>query len=409
MPSHEMSPRRTVTRRSVLVGLGGAASLGLVPGAATRLLAAEERPRTILVVLEMAGGNDGLSTVVPHGDDEYYRLRRTTALKPGEVLPVGDGLGLHPRLVPLHRLWREGDLGIVLGVGYPQPNRSHFKSMDIWQAADPAGRRVGTGWLGRALDHGGDALDAGPEGAVNVGEELPFALAARTNQAISFRRAEAYRWIGREKEQAAFEALNAATAGDHVLPWLHRKGADALASSVRVRRAVGRYRPGAEYPRRGTLGRDLSLVAALIAGGLPTRIYTVKTGGFDTHTGQRARHDRLMEDLGAASAAFFDDLKAHGAADRVALVTFSEFGRRPKENGSGGTDHGTAGPCFVLGPGVTGGLYGRQPSLDHLDGNGDLVFTTDFRSLYATVLDRWLGVDPSPVLGKRYPTLGLFA
>ncbi len=393
--------RRDLFRQSAGAGLALAAlGRGAFPA-----LGAPTNDR-VFVVVQMSGGNDGLSTVVPFGEETLYRVRRTTAVAAKEVIRLGDGIGLHPGLSGLRPAWDAGRLAVVLGAGYPNPNRSHFESMDIWQTASPRGRQVPTGWLGRALDAGA-AGDAGAEASIHVGERVPYALESVSHDAIAIRYAEAYRWFGRSREQQAFEALNAARRGDDDPAWLHREAAEALASSARVRRTVSKYRPKSEYPTRGSLGRDLSLAAALIVGGIRARVISVETGGFDTHTQQQTRHDTLMHDLGDALGAFLADLEAQGVADRVVVMAFSEFGRRVAENASGGTDHGTAAPLFLVGRPLKGGLYGTQPSLDHLDHNGDLVFTTDFRRVYATILDRWLGVDAKRVLDGAYEGLGM--
>jgi uncharacterized protein (DUF1501 family) len=367
----------------------------------------------ILVVLEMTGGNDGLATVVPYEDDALYRYRSSTAIRPEEVLriePVA-GIGLHPNLSALRPLYDQGRVAIVLGAGYPHPNRSHFESMDIWHTASTEGRRVPTGWLGRAVD----ACCAGKsdaELAVRVGTSIPYAMRADVHKAIAFQQANAYRW-NREAGpgRAAFADLNGAPPGDEApgttLARLHRTAEDARASSERVRKAASDYKPKVAYPG-GSLARDLSLVAALIDAGLPTRVAYVAMGGFDTHAAQRVRHDALMRELGDAVAAFLGDLDAHGHGDRVTMLAFSEFGRRTRENASQGTDHGEAAPMFLFGKPLRGGLYGRQPSFGDLD-DGDIKMTTDFRRAYATVLDRWIGAPSKTVLGDAFAPLGFLA
>jgi uncharacterized protein (DUF1501 family) len=388
----------SLDRRTFLksAGLGTA---GLVLGA-PRLCAGEPDtgPDTILVVVQLSGGNDGLSTVVPHADPAYHRARRQTAIE--DVIEVGDHAGLHPNLDGLARLFGEGRLAIVQGVGYPEPQRSHFKSMDIWHTGDLRGRRRDTGWVGRAIDEccGGSAES---NLVVNIGNELPYALHAHRHKAVSFQQPQSYRWQGSAQVEEDFAALNRAREGESAVDWLHRQAAAARASSAEVRRAAAGYQTSTAYPTQ-PLGRDLRTVAGLIDGGLRTRVYYTSLGGFDTHVRQKNSHDNLMRALGDSLTAFQADLEAHGHADRVVTMVFSEFGRRVEENASGGTDHGTAGCMFVLGTKVRGGWHGRYPSLDELDGNGDLVMTTDFRGIYAALLDEWLGVDSKAVLGKRF-------
>lgn len=399
------------TRRDVLRAGFGLGALALVPD--IRFARAEgggEDPR-VLVVVELSGGNDGLSTVVPYEDDHLGRARSTTRIPDGELWKLEDGVGLHPGLAPLKPAWDAGALAIVEGAGYPQPNRSHFASMDIWHTGRLEGRRADTGWVGGAADE----REAGGRDAatVHIGTTVPYSLRSRRVAPIAFEAAAAYRWFGRGDELKVFEALQQRdpTLGDGAPEnvWLGETAREALASSDAVRRAAAAYRPAATYPRQGALGRQLSVVAALVAADFPARVYSVSLGGFDTHSGQRARHDGLMRQLGGSLAAFQEDLEKHGVAERVVVVTFSEFGRRVKENGSAGTDHGTAGPMFLLGPAVRGGRHGAPPRLDALDGGGDLVMTTDFRAVYATLLDRWLDVPHARVLGETFTPLPVLA
>jgi len=379
----------------------------------------------ILVILQLSGGNDGLSTVVPFGRDEYGRNRNRTRVEAGKILKLTNDIGLHPELKGLKALYDEGKLAVVQGTGYPDPNRSHFKSMDIWHAADHRGRAMSHGWVGRLVDT--QFTDSeNPNLVVHVGQRIPYALHAAIHRPVAFTAPQAYRWIGADREVAALEeaapicehepaparsmAANASAPRAHpgrdsALDRLRRVLQEAQESSQKVRDSVARFRPKVKYPP-SPLSAHLATVAALITGGLGTRIYSVEMGGFDTHVNQKNRHDNLMRTLGGAVTAFQRDLEAHGLADRVCLMAFSEFGRRVRENGSAGTDHGVAGPMFVLGTKVKGGLAGKHPSLSRLD-KGDLIHTTDFRRVYATLTDDWLGANHREVLGKRWPKLGL--
>jgi len=397
-----------ISRRSLLSkGLTGLSLAVTAPhflSLSSRVFAGEPvRDDRILVVLQFSGGNDGLSMVVPFEDPAYGRARRTTAVR--DPLELGEGLGLHPELKATHALFGDGKLAIVRGVSYPNPNRSHFESMDIWHTADLRGRASPTGWIGRAIDACCPNVND-PDLVVNIGKATPYALEAKVHKPISFENPESYRWAGAASDRDDFEKLNGAGGPNEEIQWLHRVAVDARASSKKIRAAAAGYRPKADYPR-GQLAGDLRTVAALIHGGLGTRVYYVSFGGFDTHNGQQNRYANLMRELDPALNAFYADLKAQGHLGRVLMVSFSEFGRRVDENASGGTDHGVAGPMLVLGESVKGGLYGKQPSLSDVDDNGDMKMQVDFRSVYATVLDDWMRVAPEKVLNGRFGKLPL--
>jgi uncharacterized protein (DUF1501 family) len=403
-----MPPR--VTRRSFLKsGVAGFSLAATAPhflSLSSRVFAAEPGADRILVVLQLSGGNDGLSMVVPHADPAYHRARRATRVDPGSVLQLPDGLGLHPDLKRLHGLFGDGRLAIVQGCSYPNPNRSHFTSMDIWHTASEKGRRLDTGWIGRAIDACCPRPDH-PNNVVNLGQSIPYALEAKVNKPVSFEAPETYRWAGNPGDKAKFEELNGPVTAQEQIQWLHRVAVDARASSEEVRAAAEGYASKAEYPR-SRLAADLRTVAALIAGGLRTRVYYVSFGGFDTHNAQPNRYANLMRELDPAVGAFWADLKAQGLSNRVLVLAFSEFGRRLEENASQGTDHGVAGPMLLLGETVKGGLHGRHPSLTDLD-EGDLKMGQDFRGVYAAVLEDWMAIDPRKVLDtspRKLPLLG---
>jgi uncharacterized protein (DUF1501 family) len=392
-----------------LFGLG-AALLGPQPFLNLAYGAPLTGDEPILVVVQLSGGNDGLSMVVPHGDDAYYRARQQTAIGRKEVVKLDGHVGLHPFLAPLKPLYDGGKLAIVQGVSYPNPNRSHFKSMDIWQAANLDGDRVGTGWIGRAVDRI-HPDETSPNLMVSVGRSVPLALAGEKHKPVAFAPGgRAYEGVADAPapmcEPCPECAGRAAADAKAQEEFLRQVAADAKVSSKKMVEAAARYKPRGTYPG-GPLAAQLRLVAALIAGKLDSRVFYVQQGGYDTHTTQRNRHDNNMKQLGEALAAFHADLDAQGLARRVTVLTFSEFGRRVKENASGGTDHGVAGPMFLLGNRVQGGLHGKHPSLTDLD-NGDLKMTTDFRSVYASVIEDWLGAkDAAPVLGGKFPKLPL--
>lgn len=405
------------TRREFLatglgtVGIGCGAPLFLVRSA---LAGPSERDAgAVLVVLQLGGGNDGLSSVVPLRNDDYRRLRRATRIDEREVLKISDEAGLHPNLTGFRDLLDARALAIVQSVGYPNPNLSHFHSMDIWHAADPKGRRTEAGWLGRAVDFlGGE--EPNPVLSVAIGSgAAPLAVEGERHRGLCFQQPNNFRFNagrGERTREDAYRALQQAgprIADNDALQFVTRTSVAANASSERIRELAAKRIGKSQYPAT-PLGRSLETVGALIAGGLETRIYYVIHGGFDTHAGQRGRHDRLMQQMSEAVVAFQRDLLAQGNADRVLTMAFSEFGRRAQENGSGGTDHGTAGPMFLIGPRVKPGLHGAAPSLADLD-KGNLKFSVDFRQVYAAILERHLEVRAKTVLGDDYAAFDCLA
>jgi uncharacterized protein (DUF1501 family) len=360
-----------------------------------------------LVLVQLSGGNDGLSTVVPWADDAYGRARQEIRVAEGEVLRLDDYRGLHPNLGRLKRLWDDGYLAIVEGCGYPEPVRSHFKSLEIWHTGRLIGRASGPGWIGR-LAEGPWRDDPTTELVVHVGANAPYSVFSNERPAISFSTPQGYRWVeGDGRELAAWNELGEARDGgsNPALARVREVLRDARDSSVRVRQAWAAYRTETQWPG-DELGQSLKVVSALIDAGLGTRVFSVELGGFDTHETQRRRHDGLMRTLDNGLATFFEERRGRAAFDDTLVVVFSEFGRRLKENASKGTDHGVAAPMLVLGAAVKGGLHGRHPSLVELD-DGDLVHTTDFRSVYGTVVERWFGLPQEKALDARYPLIEL--
>jgi len=377
----------------------------------------------VLVVIQLGGGNDGLNTVVPFGDANYYRARPGIAIPERQVLRLGSdhAVGLHPTMTGLKDLYDSGLLSVVQGVGYPNPNRSHFASMDIWQTANTSG--VGDGWLGRFFDNqcsGSPAADArtqnGQCGEIGIalGREAPLAMQGRQIKPIAFESPELFRWVGSDLHASlgsSYDELTGISAhreghapqasGHHAgsnAEFLTRTSLDAQVASEKIRAAVAKG-TGANYPNTG-LGRQLAMISAMIHAGLETRVYYATLGGFDTHAGQggaQGQHANLVRQFSDAIKAFYDDLGATGHDQRVLTMSFSEFGRRVSQNGSNGTDHGTAAPMFLAGPMVRPGLLGDHPSLSDLD-NGDLKFNLDFRSVYAGLLQDWLKADDRQIL-----------
>ncbi len=389
---------------------------------------------TILVVLQMAGGNDGLNTVVPFANDDYHRARPKLGLDGKAVLKLNDEVALHGSLTGFKELYDAGNLSIIQGIGYPNPNRSHFRSTEIWQTASDSEKYESYGWLGRYFDNA--CAGADPTVGVSIGRQMPQAFAAKTPKGVSLENPQSYRFMTSERggrgaaSEESYRKLNEADEGMQMeagadsnsggsigaihgaqghggsaLDFLERTAMDAQVSSDKIRAVSAKVDNKATYPQ-SQLANGLKLVARLIGGGLPTRVYYVSQGGYDTHTNQAGAQQRLLKDLGDSVKAFTDDMKAQGNLSRVLVMTFSEFGRRVAENASGGTDHGAAAPMFIIGQKVRAGLLGKYPSLAPGDlVNGDLKYNVDFRSVYAGVLEEWLKTPSAPILGKKFEPL----
>lgn len=381
---------------------------------------AEAAPRVvgaskILIIVQMSGGNDGLNTVIPYTDPAYLKIRPTIGIKPDVVLKLDDKIGLNPNMTPFQDLFKAGKLAIVQGVGYPNPNRSHFRSIEIWQTAEPK-KVKDTGWIGRYLDlaNGGKTKVDNIFPAINVDPILPKTLSAQKVVVPSISDVKNFTF----KADPRYEADRTAqlTTFNNIYqkyplnrPYveeLRRVGLDTTEASDSIAKMVATYKDGAKYPNNG-FGKGLQFIAQLIIGGVNCSIYNISMGGYDTHTNEQNAHQNLFKTLTQGIEALQKDLEAHGMDKDVAVMTFSEFGRRVGENGGRGTDHGAAAPMFIIGAGVKGGITGDQPSLTDLD-DGDLRYKTDFRCVYATVLERWLAADSKAVLGDKYDQLDLF-
>lgn len=383
------------SRRQFLIrgaGLGALAVGGPAPTFWNRAASAAE-PKAglpILVVVQLDGGNDGLNTVVPYADDRYARARPTLRIDPKGVLKLDDRVGLHPAMVDFKALFAAGDLTVIQGVGYPNPNRSHFRSMEIWQSGT-LGPVPTAGWLGRVADADPKLL------ACHVGPDaVPLAVRARKEVVPSIASLADYRL-----DPGA--SLSGGAGRDGLVAEVQRR-IDATRETVaRIEAARGRSIPAAD-----TLRGRLDTIRAMIEEDARHRVYYTTRTGFDTHAGQDFAHQGLLRDVSSSVTGFLAELKAKGLGDRVVVLIFSEFGRRVAENDQRGTDHGTAGPVFLAGLPARGGLVGPAPDLANLD-DGDLRHAVDFRDVYATILKRWLGVDPSPILGDRDATLPLIS
>ncbi len=360
-----------------------------------------------LIIVQMAGGNDGLHTVVPFTDPSYLKLRPTLGLSETKVLPLDTRLGLHPNLQPLKKLWDAGHLAIVEGVGYPNQSLSHFQAMDIWQTLDLNGNGS-EGWLGK-LVAGLVDQQGHPFKAIDIGVQTAQALQSISTQVPTIANVSTYRIYpdpadtdgGNSRLQALMKLYNSYPGTAPYAALLDTTALSAQDGSRQLRQADATYHPAVTYPK-GPFADGLKVLAEAIVQGLGLRVGYVTLGGFDTHANQQVTHDTLMLTLANGLSAFYNDLAAHGKADNVVIMTWSEFGRRVEENGSLGTDHGTAAPLFVLGNPVSKGVYGEPPSLSNLDQNGNLKYTLDFRSVYATVLDRWMGASSKDVLGGSF-------
>lgn len=378
----------------------------------------------ILVVIQLGGGNDGLNTVVPFGSDDYFRARPQIGIRgPGAAAQNGQaaalaldgtrGLGLHPNLTGFKELYDEGALSVIQGVGYPNPNRSHFTSMDIWQTGRLDAK--GSGWIGRYFDNTCNGTPK-PEAAIAIGRNAPIALEGDIQKPIAFENASLFRWNGEDLHGSLkdpYDTLNregdggfaTAASKETQKAFLMRTALDAQVSSDRIRAAVAKQ-PLVPYPGH-PLANQLKMIGAMIRDGMPTRVYYASMGGFDTHGGQLGTHANLMRQLGDSVLAFQRDLKAQKNDGRVTTMVFSEFGRRVKQNASGGTDHGTAAPMFLVGPAVKAGVWGNHPSLTDLD-QGDLKFGIDFRSVYASLLEDWMKAPSERILRGKFPVPQLF-
>ena len=413
--------RCSCSRRDFLVrglyGIGVGAGLPLVLSRTSAALAAqalegtsvEKYPERILVVIELAGGNDGLNTVVPYSDPAYYRARPKLGIKDRNVLKAAEGFGFHPSMVGFERLYKDGILGVVHGCGYDHPSLSHFSSMGFWHTGVPNGGES-LGWLGRLADRTYDTKTRNM--IVDLGNSQSLAVRSARHSPLVFEDPARFRREGADDEKRVLAQLSQPRATTNAtLEFLASTAQNATESSDFVRQASAGYQTPVDYGVGGGLGGNLQRVTSLIAAGMPTRLYYVTYAGnsFDTHVQQADLHSRLLMYTADAVRGFMEDLKRIGRADEVAVMIFTEFGRRVEENGSLGTDHGTATPMFIIGKGVRGGFYGRHPSLTDLD-DGNMKMTTDFRRVYATMIKEWPGYDDTAaVLKGSFEPLGVFA
>jgi len=413
-----------VTRRAFIKGSVAVVSVGMaMPSVFSRTVRTASTSKMaggtfqdsgkVLIVVQMAGGNDGLNTVVPFTDPKLATLRPTLITREQDLaFKLNGSLGLHPGLAAFKPLWDAGHLAVVSNVGYPDPSLSHFQSMDIWETMDPQERQ---GWLGRYLAGLVDR-DGHPLAGIDITTALSPALNALSAPVATMSSPQSFSLVG-AGESPGQTALLAATldriyrAYPKAAPYaalLAQTEQNSFSAAKLLTKVGGAYQPKATYPP-GPFGNGLKVLAEAIVAGIGMRVGYITLGGFDTHRDQAGQHARLLALLSTGIAALLDDLGAQGKGSDVSVMTWSEFGRRPQENASGGTDHGTAAPLFLAGAGVKGGVYGDPPDLGNLDANANLKFQTDFRQVYATVLEGWLKVPADGVIPKQYTPLPLLA
>ena len=368
------------------------------------------RSERILVVVELQGGNDGLNTVVPADDPVYRRLRPTVGIRKDDVLPIAQGLGFHGALRGFADLLEAGRLAVIQGVGYPDPNRSHFESMDIWHTCQRKQDVRTDGWLGRWLEEPSGSSERDPR-ALHLGaEKLPLALMSRTVRVPSVRSLEQFRLQGAEDPGFldAVQTLSAAERDqeDDLLSFVQSSTNSALAASERLVTASKVKTSSIVWPTT-QLAKQLQTVSHLIRSDMGTSVYYVSHGGFDTHAQQPDAHRSLLRQLGDSVKALLDELQEAGQGDRVVVMCFSEFGRRVEQNASDGTDHGTAGPVILAGADLQQGLVGATPRLDDLE-DGDLKHTVDFREVYSAVISHWFGVPSERILKGQWTPVNVF-
>jgi uncharacterized protein (DUF1501 family) len=407
------------TRRDFIVGTSSLIAVGLLaPPWLSSILRAQARAEAggatgsvagkAFVVCQLSGGNDGLNTVIPYTSHDYYKLRPGLAIPEQNVLPISDSLGFHPSMKPLLPLYQQGKLAVVNGVGYPNPNRSHFASMRIWQRADEDEQQP-YGWLGRYLDSTRRGQSPNPVLAIGLGRERSAALVGARGSVPTLASLDDVQGMlgDRDSEQSLRAIQGMDNPGSAGLQHVRESTEVALDALDTLSGLLGNYTPQQPY-EDDTFGNGFRQIAQLIAVSPGTQVIYFSAGGFDTHAQQAPQHEELLRQFSGALASFMQELQDIGAAERTTVMIFSEFGRRVAENGSEGTDHGAAAPMFVAGGGIRGGLYGDYPSLTDL-ADGDLKHNIDFRQVYATVLTDWMGTDAASLLGADYGKLDVFS
>ncbi|WP_048330866.1 DUF1501 domain-containing protein [Bizionia psychrotolerans] len=355
-----------------------------------------------LVIIQLSGGNDGLNTIVPFNNDIYYRSRPKLALKRPDLISITDELGFHKSLKPLKRLYDQGHLAIINNVGYPNPNRSHFRAMDIWQTASPSNKYYTNGWIGRFLDKHGNE----PHNAIELNEGLSLALQGKKLSGMAFTNPNTFYQLSQDPFIKQVTKQNEDThLSEHNLGYLYKTMISAESSAKYIHEKNTIKNSSVSYPQNG-FAQQLKTMASLINSRLKTKVFYASLDGFDTHVNQENKHSKLLKIYAESVDAFVKDLKKHDSFDDTLILTFSEFGRRVKQNSGNGTDHGTANNIFIIGNKLKKpGVYNPLASLSDLDDNGDVKFEIDFRAIYATVLNKWLDADAEPILNHPFNQL----
>lgn len=362
---------------------------------------------TVLVVCQLSGGNDGLNTVVPYSDSLYYKYRPSLAHQENVVLKLNESLGFHPSMKGMHTLYKEGKVAVITNVGYPKPNRSHFKSMDIWQSASPDDK-MKHGWIGRHIDVAMKNQSPNPIVALGLSTEKPLALVGESASIPCFASlTDVQSMLGdasSEKLLRDIQGMDAMSGSPtRVVQQANKSALDAMSI---LSKQLSKFAPKETYGD-DNFGKGFKQIAQLIGASPATRVVYFSAGGFDTHSRQIDTHAKLLENFSNAVTAFQREMEAAGKADKVVVLVFSEFGRRVTENASQGTDHGAAAPMFIIGKKVKGGIHGSKPDLTDLQ-DGDLKYKIDFREVYASTLDNWVGGDSEIVLGQKFKPIPLF-
>ena len=391
-------------RRDFLKQSSLASSLFFVPNfvKAFEKVAKESLGYKKLVIVQLSGGNDGLNTIIPYTNDIYYKKRPGLSVPKNELIKVTDELGFHQSLAPLKNLYDQGYLSIINNVGYPNPNRSHFRSTDIWQTASDANQYLDTGWLGRYIEQFGKM----PYTGIELDDSLSLIMKGKSMNGIATKNP---RTLFANTQTPYFKKVlnhqSDAHLSEHNLGYLYKTMIEAKSSAKYIYETSKTYKSSLEYPKN-PFGKQLKTTSEFINSNLDSSVYYVSMGGFDTHANQENRQKKLLKTYSESMEVFINDLKQNDTFKDTLVITFSEFGRRLQQNAAGGTDHGAANNVFIIGENLkTKGFYNDAPNLLNLDSNGDLIHSVDFRSIYATVLDTWLQVDDEAILNKSYNKL----
>lgn len=399
-----MTSRRTFIKKSAFATIGGMMIPNFLKAFEMQHLGQSQTTDKILVVIQLSGGNDGLNTIVPYRNDIYYKSRPGIAIQSEKVLKLNDEVGLNPAMESLRALYDNGQMSIINNVGYPNPDRSHFRSMDIWQTASESTEYLNTGWIGRYLD-ANCAGNCVPYQALEIDDTLSLSMKGEKVKALSVQDPEKlYKQVSGNFINKV--AQNSAAQGHDNVAYLYKTLAETASSAEFLHTKSKIYRSSSIYPQ-GELGQRLKTISELIISGMPTNIYYVSISGFDTHFNQVNQQERLLKNYAESVNAFVNDLKKNDKFKEVAIMTFSEFGRRVKQNASGGTDHGTANNVFLMSENLKRPkVLNEAPNLTDLD-EGDLKFSVDFRQIYASLLNDWLKTESKGILGKNFQSLNI--